>query len=236
VIPKTKREKFVKEAEDFHQKLAIHLLFPGKKVTPQIHGHSSFSGENVTEMSRIGIVQVNFQAKPYFIHRTFAEYHVACFVVNQITKEPNPSPQVQDFILKDVLLKEECLVMRVFIDGLLSKPGPSIIFKQYGNRIDELCKDGVLIQQRRTTVLYQAVEEGNAHIIEFLLDNLKEGKHAETLNGLLLAQTSDGRIAWHLAARGGNTEVWQNLWKWAEETLTPQEINNKLLLAKDDFE
>jgi len=236
VIAKTKRETLVKEAEDFHQKLAIQLLFPRKKVTLQINGNSTFSEEKLTEISRIGIVQVNYETKPYFIHRTFAEYHVAYFVVNQMTKEPNPFPQVQHFILQDVLLKEECLVIRVFIDGLLSKSEPSVIFKQYGNRIDELWKDGVLIQQRQKTVLYQAVQEGNAHIIGFLLDNLKEGKHHETLNGLLLAQNSDGHTAWHLAARGGNTEVWQNLWKWAEVTLTPQEINNKLLLAKDDLE
>jgi len=236
VNAKTIREPYIKEAEDFHQKLAIQMLFPGKKETLPITGNCTFSYEKVKEMSKIGIVQVNYEAKHYFIHRTFAEYHVANVVVNQMTKEPSPSPQVQHFILKYVLLKEECVVIRVFIDGLLSKSEPSIIFKQYGNRIDDLFKDGVLIQQRHTTILYQAVQEGNAHIIGFLLDNLKEGKHVETLNGLLLAQNSDGHTAWHLAAKSGNTEVWQNLWKWAEETLTPQEINNKLLLAKDDLE
>ena len=236
VIAKKQRKNFVKEAEDFHQKLAIEMLCPGNKETLQSTGNSAFSDEKVTEMSQIGIVQVNYEGKLHFIDRNFAEYYVANFVVNQMTKEPSPSPQVQDFILKDVLLKEEYLVMRVFIDGLLSKSGPSIIFKQYGNRIDELCKDGLLIQEEETTILHRAAYEGNAHIIRFLLDNLKEGKHAATLNGLLLAQNSDGLTARHLAAKGGDTDIWQNLWKWAEETLTPQEINNKLLLDKDDFE
>jgi ankyrin repeat protein len=236
VIAIKQREKLVKEAEDFHQGLAIQMLFPGKKETLQINSNSTFSDENVTEMSRIGIVQVNYEDKVHFIHRTFAEYYVANFVVNQMTKECSPSPQVQNFLLKDVLLKEEYLVIRVFIDGLLSKSEPSIIFEQYGNRIDKLCKDGVLIQKRQTTILHRAVHEGNAHVIGFLLDSLKEGKHTETLNELLLTQNSDGRIAWHLAAKDGNTEVWQNLWKWAEETLTPQEINNNLLLAQDDLE
>jgi ankyrin repeat protein len=236
VIAIKQREKLVKEAEDFHQRLALRMLFPGKKATLQSNGSSTFSDEKVTEMSRIGIVQVNYEDKLHFIHRTFAEYYVANFVVNQMTKERNPSQQVQDFILKDVLLKEEYLVIRVFIDGLLAKSEPSIIFKQYGNRVDELRKDGLLIQQRETTVLHRAVQEGNTHIIGFLLESLKEGKHTETLNGLLLAQNSDGRTPWHLAAMDGNTEVWQNLWKWAEETLTPHEINNNLLLAKDDFE
>jgi ankyrin repeat protein len=235
VIAKNQREKLAKEAEDFHQGLAIQMLFPWKIATLQINGISTFSDEKVTEMSRIGIVQVNYEDKPHFIHRTFAEYNVANVVVNQMTKEPSPSPQVQDFVLKDVLLKEEYLVIRVFIDGLLSKSEPTIIFKQYGNRIDELSKDGVLIQQGQTTILHQAVQEGNAHIIGFLLDILKEGKHAESLNGLLLAQNSYGRTAWHLAVKDGNKELWRNLWKWAEATLTPQKINNKLLLAKDDL-
>ena len=233
VNAKEEGEKIVKKAEDFHQGLAIQMLFPREKGTLEIYGNSVFSKEEVTKKSRIGIVQVN-EEKSHFIHRTFAEYYVANFVVNQMTKEPNPSPKVQHFILNDVLLKEECLMIRVFIDGLLSKSKPSIIFKQYGNRIDELCKDDVLIQQRQT-ILHQAVNEGNAHIIGFLLDNLKEGKHAETLNRLLLAQNIDGRNAWHLAVKDGNKEVWQNLWKWAEETLTPQEINNKLLLAEDNL-
>jgi len=236
VIAISQRKKLVKEAEDFHQGLAIQMLFPRNIATLQINGISTFSDEIVTEMSRIGIVQVNYEDKLHFIHRTFAEYNVANVVVNQMTKEPSPSLQVQDFILKDVLLKEEYLVIRVFIDGLLSKSEPTIIFKQYGNRIDELSKDGVLIQQQQTTILHQAVQEGNAHVIGFLLDILKEGKHAETLNGLLLAQNIIGRTAWHLAVKGGNKEVWRNLWKWAEETLTPQEINNKLLLAKDDLD
>jgi hypothetical protein len=235
VSEKPQRKKFVKEAEDFHQGLAIQMLLPGMKETLQIKGNSTFSDEDVIEKSRIGIVQVNYEDELHFIDRTFAEYYVANFVVNQMTKEPCPSQQVQDFILKDVLLKEEYLVIRVFIDGLLSKSEPSLIFKQYGNRIDELCTDGLLILEEETTILHRAAYEGNAHIIGFLLDSLQEGKHAETLNGILLAQNSDGRTAWHLAAMCGNTELWQNLWKWAEGTLTPQEINN-LLFAKDDFE
>jgi len=180
VIAIEQREKFVKEAEDFHQGLAIQMLLPGEKETLQVNANYSFSDEEVTEMSRIGIVQVNYQDKLHFIHRTFAEYYVANFVVNQMTKEPNPSPQIQDLILKDVLLKKEYLVVRIFIDGLLSKSEPSITFKQYGNRIDELRTDGVLIQEEEETILHRAAYEGKAHIIGFLLESLKEGKHTVT--------------------------------------------------------
>jgi hypothetical protein len=37
------RPEFVKKAENFHQKLAIQLLFPGMKEILQTRGNSSFS-------------------------------------------------------------------------------------------------------------------------------------------------------------------------------------------------
>jgi Predicted NTPase (NACHT family) len=123
-------KEFVKEAEDFHQRLAIQMLFPGKKGTLQIYGNSALSDEEVAKMSRIGIVEVTCKDNPHFIHRTFAGYCVANFVVNQMTKELNPSPQVQNFLLTDVLLKEEYQVIRSFVDGLLPKSEPSIGLKQ----------------------------------------------------------------------------------------------------------
>jgi hypothetical protein len=141
-------------------------------------------------------VQVNYEVKTHFIHRTFAEYYVANFVLNQMTKETNLAPQVQHFLLKDVLLKEDHQVIRVFINGLLSKTEPSIILKQYGNLIDELWKDGVLIQKREKTILRRAAHEGNAYISGFLLDTLKVGKRTETLKTIL-----------HLAAQEGNAYI-----------------------------
>jgi ankyrin repeat protein len=41
------------------------------------------------------------------------------------------------------------------------------------------------------------------------------------------------RTPMHLAADSGNLELPQKLWEWGKETLTAEELNNKLLLAKD---
>jgi hypothetical protein len=37
-----------------------------------------------------------------------------------------------------------------------------------------------------------------------------------------------------VAVKGGKLETLLKVWEWAKETLTKEEINNKLLLATDD--
>jgi ankyrin repeat protein len=39
--------------------------------------------------------------------------------------------------------------------------------------------------------------------------------------------------AWHWAACNGKLDVLLKVWNWAEEKLTTEELNNKLLLATD---
>jgi len=125
-------------------------------------------------------------------------------------------------------VKEGYHVIRLFIDGLMPMSEPlKNVLKQYGNRISDLWKDGVLI-------LYQAVREGNAHIIEFLSDSLQVAEHTDTLIQLLLAQDNDTPTAWHMAAECGNLELLQMLWELAKKKLTPEDLNNKFLLAKNN--
>ena len=50
---------------------------------------------------------------------------------------------------------------------------------------------------------------------------------------MLLATSNMGRSAWHMAAKKNNLDVLQNVLEWAEEKLTTEEINNKLLLATE---
>ena len=42
--------------------------------------------------------------------------------------------------------------------------------------------------------------------------------------------------SWHVAVRKSKAEVLDKLWEWAKEVLNRDEMNNKLLLAKDDEE
>jgi predicted NACHT family NTPase len=58
--------------------------------------HYAISDE---ELARIGIVQINSEGKPQFIHRTFADYFAAQFLVKELTKRANQSTQVQEFLL-----------------------------------------------------------------------------------------------------------------------------------------
>jgi len=50
---------------------------------------------------------------------------------------------------------------------------------------------------------------------------------------LLLGTDKEGRTAWHYAAKFGNSNILQKVWEWAKESLTKEEINDKLLLGTD---
>jgi ankyrin repeat protein len=50
----------------------------------------------------------------------------------------------------------------------------------------------------------------------------------------LLAQDNHKKNAWHVAVKWDNIEVLGNLWEWAKEVINTDELNNKLLITKDD--
>ena len=52
------------------------------------------------DLTRTGIVQISYDGKLHFIHRTFAEFHVADYFVKELTKESNICQPIQDFLLK----------------------------------------------------------------------------------------------------------------------------------------
>jgi ankyrin repeat protein len=225
IIAREQRERDLKCMRNDHQLLALKVLFTEEQVALlQNYSRNTFSAEG---LARIGIAEVNYEGKLHFIHRTLAEYYVADFFVNQLTKGTKHSLQLQDFLLKYIFVKTNYRVIRLFIDGLMSVSEPSQkVLKEYGNLISDLWKDGVLI-------LHQAAREGNAHIIRFLSDSLQVAEHTDTLIQLLLAQDNDTPTAWHMAAECGNLELLQMLWELAKQKLTPEDLNNKLLLAKD---
>jgi hypothetical protein len=161
-----------------HQLLALETLFTEDQVTRlQINYESRFSDEY---LARFGIVQRNHDSKPQFIHRTFAEYYVADFLMKQLTKRTKQHINVQEFLLNDVLLRTDCRVIRAFLDGLLEKEA----LKEYGKILDEQWKEGEVPSRLiglRKTALRRAATEVNIHIIGFLLDSLKAGEHSNAL-------------------------------------------------------
>jgi predicted NACHT family NTPase len=177
VFATEQRERDLKIMRVDHQLLALKVLFNEETVALfQDNTECIFSAK---ELGRIGIVQVSDDGKPHFIHRTFAEYYVADCLVNSLTEGNNTSQQVQNFILNDIFLEEDCRVIRVFTNGLMSRSSISNdVLKQYGNGIHDLGEGGVL-------TLHRAAQEDNANIIGFLLDSVQTAAHTDTVNRLL---------------------------------------------------
>jgi ankyrin repeat protein len=208
-----------------HQLLALRVLFTKEQATLfESNSQCTFSKEKLT---RIGVVQINDDGKPHFIHRTFAEYYVADCLVNSWTEGSKTSEQEQDFILKDIFQEDDYRVIRVFVDGFLSKQKPSEeMLKQYGSRIDDL---------RNDCLLHRAALEGNANIIEFLLNSAMAGGHKDTASRLLVGQDTTKRTAWYVAAESGELDILQKIWDVAKDNLTKQKIEDGLLLATDQY-
>jgi hypothetical protein len=79
------RERDLKNIHVEHQLLALEVLFTEEQVTfLQNYDRNTFSDE---ELATIGIAQRNNEGKLNFIHRTFAEYFVAYFLINQLEKK-----------------------------------------------------------------------------------------------------------------------------------------------------
>jgi len=134
------REHHVKTLREDHQLLALKVLLTEEHVTQlETKRRCSYSDE---ELSRIGIVQLCHDGELSFVHSTFAEYLVADYLVKRLN-ENNTSEQVMDFIMRDIFQGRENRVIRVFVDGLISRTELSEeVLKQYGNGIHSLGKDG----------------------------------------------------------------------------------------------
>jgi hypothetical protein len=240
------QKSYFKCMQEQHQLLALEALFTEEHMTFLHFDHeSTFSDE---QLARIGIALRNSEGKPHFIHRTFAEYLVAEFLINHLTKKTKPHPQVQEFLISTILLRIDCHVIRAFMDGFLEKSKPlEEVLKEYGEKLDghwnETEVNGVLVGLR-TSVLHTAATEDNAHIIGFLLDSLQSGEHSNTTKKLLLAEDGRGRTAWCMAAENDCVQALKKIWKWADvlakmlvwakkDQLNANELKKKLFLSKD---
>ena len=128
--------------------------------------------------------------------------------------------------MKDIFLEDDYRVIRVFVDGFLSRTNPKLkVLKQYGNQIQDLrtCDD---------LMLRNAAFEGNVKIIQFLLASVQAGDHTDKIKEMLLAKYKDGFTAWLISVVCNNTQVLEKLWEWAEKKLTAEELKNEILLAR----
>jgi ankyrin repeat protein len=222
-----------------HQKLALEVLVPEMKDTVlQIEESDMLAPEAI---SRIGIVQY-VDDKPHFIHRTFAEYYVADFLVTQLTKETCFLLEIL-YILFKILLGADYEVIRFFLDGLMVRPEKSKVINQYGEQIYQIWRAKrvyILLKVKRKkrvikgkfkTLIFRAVEEGNAHIIDFFFSSLKATGHSDTVNKLLLYKDTYSGNAWQFAASSGHIKTLETLWSWGREVQV--NLKDDLFLPKD---
>ena len=240
------RQNFFEQLQEEHERLALEVLFTEDQVTfLRNDHHSTFSDE---DLGRIGIAYRNNEGKPHFIHRTFAEYSVAEFLIKHLTKETK-STQVQNFLLHEILLRVDFKVIRAFLNGLLEKYTPTEeVLKQCAELLYEQWNEtevnGILVGFE--TALHTAAEEDNANIIGFILDCLKSGEHLNVPTKMLLAKNYREQNVWHMAAMNDSVQALKKIWKWGElleknfvlckrEQLNAKEFKNNLLLTKDEW-
>jgi len=202
------------------------VLFTEEQVTLfQNNTERFFSKE---ELTRIGTVQLSHCGKPHFIHRTFAEYFVADFLVNRLTEGNNNSEHELNFIQNDIFMKGYYQKISVFIAGLFTSSNLSDeVLKQCGNRIYDLGNNCVLM-------LHRPVVESNVNIVSIVSDSLQTAEHTDTLVQLLLAKDNERKTVWLVATERGNIQLLEKLRECAKEKLSTEKIKNKLVLVTDD--
>jgi hypothetical protein len=221
-------EHFVKNIRVEHQIVALKVLFGEEQVALlQINSQCTSSEE---DLIRTGIVQASHDGKLHFIHRTFAEYYVAEFFNKLLKNMSNPSQKMQDFLLQKIFLEADYRVVRIFMDTFLSQSKPTKnVLKQYGNRIRDLYREPVRILQL-------AALEGNAYIVQFLLDSVQVARlDQDIIHELLLATGNGKQTAWQQAVYCGNLQIIEMLWEFGKKKLTKRVLSDKLLLAKDNM-
>ena len=231
------RKQYFRYFRKNHQHLALQMLFPKKEIG--IFKGYILPASEAQDLAWYGILHY-IDGKLQFIHRTFAEYYVADILMDQLREETSLPQDILDFLLKDILLKENSQVIGSFVDGFLKKLKPSIgILEQSGKRICEVWKDdadgGIGRKPLRSlgrTILHQAAQAGHNHIMQYLLDSLKAGQHLETICDIILAKDRMGQTAWHLSVENGHLETSEKLWDWAKEAKL--NLKDDLLLAKDN--
>jgi ankyrin repeat protein len=229
------RESYSKILKLVHQRLALQALFTETELTfLQIDDDCSTISDE--QLARIGIAQRSNEGKPHFIHRTFAEYFVAEFLIKQLTKKTKLHTQVQEVILDRVLSRADFQGARFFLNGLLEKGQPSVeVLQGYGKKLDEQW-NGIEVN-RSSSALHAAAVEDNARVIRFLLDSLKSGEHSNATRKMLLATDDKGQTALHMAADTNRVQPLKEIWEWVEIlNLNTKELKNTFLLTQDKNE
>ena len=186
------RQNFVQDAtivsiNKMYRRLALYKLFgDGIEVSefigiksPFVKGEMEYKVKTdkkaLEYLFRVGLIQAVEEDQFEFIHKSFAEYFVADFLISQLTKVPYHHNQnrVQKILLTNILIKSEYQLIRIFFNEQLAKgisfsPGT---LSGFSDREEFLNEQG-------QTAFHIAVEEQHQEVFKYLLHifkaNLKE--------------------------------------------------------------
>lgn len=146
-------------------------------------------------IERTGIVNLILHGKPEFIHRTFAEFFVAQFMIRQL----NCQWKEEEVFLMKLLVEPEFEIMRIFFNGLLVRSTSTT-----PNKIDMWSEKLALsCNYSRQNLLHNACLEGNYNILDFITATVPEN----IVKFLINAVDSFGKNCLHYAAINGNFET-----------------------------
>lgn len=137
-----------------HQYYAFTLLFPS--APPPI---DLLTGTQEA-LQTAGIIQF-IADKPYFIHRTFAEYFVAQFLIQQLNKPKHHSEhqQYKAFLIHEIF-KARNAVIKAFLEGFVEQAQDDALTKIW----EEICGAHFLPEQTRHFVIDTEISIKNAEI------------------------------------------------------------------------
>jgi len=157
-----------KKYELYQDKISVPLENLFKNMKNKISSDINDIKEGKLNM---GIIDEIIGDKPHFIHKTFAEYLVAKFLVTTLENETAVVSE-----LYRILIDPDHQSIGKFFNGLLGKTNlPHNVIKISGECIEKLWQENPnnLCNKNDDTLLQVAAAEGNLFTMKFLFESLK---------------------------------------------------------------
>ncbi|GFQ65478.1 ANK_REP_REGION domain-containing protein [Trichonephila clavata] len=198
-----------------HRSLALKVLFP--EMEKDFIGNNLPSEKDKHRVNRVGIAQC-INDRVVFTHRTFAEYFVAGFLADKLSRGKNSKKYetIIEFLAKE-LFENKNEVIKAFLDYRLAKH--AAILK--GKLGDMLLRGGTnvnVIDALGRSVVHYAAQEGYKEIVDALINNGADIRKPDEL----------GKTALHYAARYNHgTEVVSCLLENAKDCINKKDKNGR---------
>lgn len=171
----------------------LHIYLSTKMMCPEMAVESELE-QQIDEYkgALIGVGQVTQKGSQLeFTHRCFPEYFFSLNLFDKIEAG-------QEFPIEKILFQKEFRTVRQFLNSRLDN-------KQYAMaEAMKICLMQHVEQHSEWTILHALSKEGNAKLLQFVLDNIRT---CENINGNIVDKsTSDGQTPLHHAAYDGKSE------------------------------